>query len=82
MKIEQGYNAIMADMGIMERNRFTFNNGYGASVIRFDSGLLEVAVLDKDGDLTYSTDVTEDVISTYDEEYLLHTLAKIARIEA
>ena len=82
MKIENGTNSLMADMGIMERNRFTFNNGYGASVIRFDSGLLEVAVLDPYGELDYSTDVTEDVVSTYDEEYLLHTLAKIARIEA
>jgi hypothetical protein len=81
MKIANIEGPMMADMGILERNIFLFKNGYGASMLRFDTGLLEIAVLDKDGAITYDTDVTDDVISTFDEEYLLHTLAKIARIE-
>ena len=46
---------------------FEFDNGYGASVIRhrgsygFAQGKWELAVL-KDGDICYSTPITEDVI--------------------
>ena len=46
---------------------YEFDNGYGASVIRhrgsygFAQGKWELAVL-KDGDICYSTPITEDVI--------------------
>ena len=46
----------------------TFDNGYGASVVCTphtyggDKGLYELAVLGKDGHLTYDTPVTNDVI--------------------
>ena len=46
---------------------YQFPNGYGASVIKHDysyggkSGLWELAVLNE-GELDYSTDITEDVI--------------------
>ena len=45
-----------------------FENGYGVSVVSHTysyggkDGLFEVAVLGKDGDLTYDTPVTNDVI--------------------
>jgi len=46
---------------------YTFDNGYGASVIcnqgsyGNDNGLFELAVLDKDGKLCYDTPITDDV---------------------
>ncbi len=46
----------------------TFDNGYGSSVICHNysyggnDGLYELAVLDKDGKLTYDTPITDDVM--------------------
>ena len=48
--------------------RIVFENGYGASVVRHaysyggNNGLFEIAVLDSDGELCYTTPVTNDVI--------------------
>jgi hypothetical protein len=45
-----------------------FTNGHGASVVKTpytyggSSGLYELAVIDKDGRLNYSTEVTDDVV--------------------
>jgi len=50
------------------RSRMMFKNGFGVSVVSHTysyggkDGLFEVAVLDKDGNLTYDTPVTNDVI--------------------
>ena len=50
------------------RSRMMFENGFGGSVVSHTysyggkDGLFEVAVLDEDGDLTYNTPVTNDVI--------------------
>lgn len=47
---------------------YTFDNGYGASVIRNDfsyggrDGLYELAVLGLSGAITYETPITEDVL--------------------
>ena len=47
---------------------YSFDNSYGASVVRhegsygFKAGLWEIAVLDSQGELDYSTPVTSDVI--------------------
>lgn len=81
MRVQNDRNPQMADMGIMERNQFTFDNGYGASVIRFANGLHELAVLEKNGEITYTTDITEDVVSSYSEETILLTLAYIATLD-
>ena len=48
--------------------RIQFPNGYGASVVKTpytyggSQGKYELAVLDKDGRLDYSTEVTNDVV--------------------
>ena len=48
--------------------RIMFDNGYGASVVSHimsyggKLGLYELAVLDKEGDLTYDTSITSDVV--------------------
>jgi len=50
------------------RSRMMFENGFGVSVVSHTysyggkDGLFEVAVLDKDDNLTYETSVTSDVI--------------------
>jgi hypothetical protein len=50
------------------RSRMMFENGFGVSVVSHTysyggkDGLFEVAVLDADGDLTYNTPVTNDVV--------------------
>lgn len=47
---------------------YKFDNGYGASVVKHDfsyggkKGLYELAVLDNEGGLCYTTPITEDVI--------------------
>ena len=57
-------NAVMGGI----QYRFKFGNGYGASVVRHEFsyggnvGLWELAVTDEDGDLTYDTPVTDDVL--------------------
>lgn len=49
-------------------SRIIFDNGYGASVVKHehsyggDKGLYELAVLGKDGQITYDTQITNDVI--------------------
>jgi hypothetical protein len=66
---------------------YTFDNGYGASVVCHDgsyggnSGMWELAVLDKDGDLCYSTPITNDVIGWLDEDGVEELLAKIEALD-
>ena len=54
------------------QTRMVFENGYGVSVVSHTysyggkDGLFEVAVLGKDGELTYDTPVTNDVIGYLD----------------
>lgn len=63
--------------------KFTFPNGYGASVVRhsfsygYDLGLWELAVLDSDGNLTYDTPITDDVIGRLTEDEVASLLAGI-----
>jgi len=70
MKKFEDLDFIKLDDGFMKgvQCRMTFENGYGVSVVSHSysyggrDGLFEVAVLDKDGELTYETPVTSDVI--------------------
>ena len=62
---------------------YEFDNGFGASVVKHsgsygnDLGLYEIAVLDSDGDLCYSTPITDDVIGYANEDKVLDTLHRI-----
>lgn len=67
--------------GVM--SRIIFENGYGASVVRGeytyggDKGLYELAVLDSNGDLTYDTPITDDVIGHLSEDDVTKVLEQI-----
>jgi len=63
--------------------RIFFENGYGASVAQHkysyggEEGLYELAVLDKDGNLTYDTEITNDVIGWLTEDDVENLLSRI-----
>lgn len=63
-----------------------FDNGYGASVVSTPftyggaAGLYELAVLDNDGSLTYSTPITSDVIGWLDEAQVTDYLRQIQEL--
>ena len=67
--------------------RITFNNGYGASVVRSEytyggsDGLYELAVLGKDGHITYDTPITNDVIGYLKEEEVTSILKQIQMLK-
>lgn len=71
-----------------EQYIFSFSNGYGASVIRGPhtyggkKGLWEVAVLDEDGKITYSTPITNDVIGYLADDEVSAVLDSIADLPA
>ena len=62
-----------------------FENGWGASVVRFDgsyggqSGLFELAVL-KDGYVDMNNDITDDVIGWLDESDVTKVLKQIQEL--
>jgi hypothetical protein len=66
--------------------RMTFENGYGVSVVSHTysyggkDGLFEVAVLGKDGNLTYDTPVTNDVIGYLTEEDVTDVLKQVQKL--
>lgn len=66
---------------------YKFPNGYGASVIRNpfsyggDEGLWEIAVLDKEGNLTYETPITNDVIGHLNDDEVIEVLKQIKELE-
>ena len=63
-----------------------FDNGYGVSVVRTpysyggDKGLYELAVLDKDGQITYDTPITNDVIGYLREQDVTDVMEKIQQL--
>lgn len=71
--------------GIM--SRIHFDNGYGASVIRTPFsyggkiGLYEVGILDSDGDICYTTSISEDgVIGYLREEDVSEVMIRIQQL--
>ena len=63
-----------------------FDNGFGVSVVSHThsyggrSGLYEVAVLDSDGNLTYETPVTSDVIGYLTEENVTDVMKQVQNL--
>jgi hypothetical protein len=63
--------------------RIDFPNGYGASIVKGPytyggrDGLFELAVLDSDGQLTYDTPITDDVVGYLTEDGVSALLAEI-----
>jgi hypothetical protein len=68
------------------KSRMTFENGYGVSVVSHSysyggkDGLFEIAVLDKDGNLTYDTAVTNDVIGYLDPEGVTDIMEQVQKL--
>jgi hypothetical protein len=66
--------------------RMDFENGYGVSVVSHTysyggkDGLFEVAVLGKDGNLTYDTPVTNDVIGYLTEEDVTDVMKQVQNL--
>ena len=65
--------------------RITFDNGYGASVVKSpytyggDKGLYELAVF-KNGEITYATPITDDVIGYLRPEDVTDVMTKIQQL--
>lgn len=80
-KIEDATNLI----GV--KCKMVFENGYGVSVVSHThsyggkNGLFEIAVLGKDGDLTYDTPVTNDVIGYLDPEGVSDIMEQVQELK-
>lgn len=76
---------IFVDMNI-QRMEVTCPNGRGVSIIRgfgtygASAGLFEVAVLDFDGNLDYSTPVTDDVLGWQTPEDVRNVVAQVSAL--
>ena len=68
------------------RSNTMFDNGYGISVVRHrysyggPSGLYEIAILDSDGNLTYNTPITNDVIGYLTPKEVTEFMVKIQEL--
>ena len=69
-----------------KKSRMQFDNGFGVSVVSHThsyggrDGLYEVAVLDKDGLLTYETPVTKDVIGHLTEQDVTDVMKQVQEL--
>ena len=74
-------------MGEGQHGLIFFPNGYGVSVVSHTysyggkDGLFEVAVLGKDGDLTYDTPVTNDVIGYLSEKGVSDVMKQVQELK-
>ena len=86
MRIKGVFTVVRKTMSGGMQLRYSFENGYGASVIQHDhsygneSGKWEIAVLDKQGDLCYDTPITEDVLGHLTFGDVEDTLGRISRL--
>ena len=66
--------------------RIQFENGFGASIVKHkysyggENGLYELAVLNKDGELTYDTSISDDVLGYLSEEDVTKLLEQIQKL--
>ena len=72
--------------GMGEQCIVQFSNGYGASVVKGpytfggSDGLYELAVFGRNGEITYDTPITNDVLGYLSEEDVSITLNKIKEL--
>lgn len=70
-----------------KKSRIHFDNEFGVSVVSHTysyggkDGLFEVAVLDKDGNLTYDTPVTNNVIGYLTEEDVTDIIKQVQELK-
>jgi hypothetical protein len=68
------------------KSRMMFENGFGVSVVSHTysyggkDGLFEVAVLDEDGDLTYNTPVTNDVVGYLTPDEVTEIMEEVQKL--
>lgn len=78
----QGFSVSHLRLGA--RLRFEFPNGYGASLIDYgygaQEGLFEIAVLDSEGCIDYTTPITDDVCGRLDAQQVRDTLQAIMQL--
>lgn len=73
-------------MGIGEQCIVQFPNGYAASIVRGphtyggSNGLFEIAIFDKEGNITYDTPITDDVLGHLTEQDVEKTLIDIKNL--
>jgi hypothetical protein len=88
MKKFEDLEFIKLDDGFMKgvQCRMMFENGYGVSVVSHTysyggkDGLFEVAVLGKDGDLTYNTPVTNDVVGYLNPDEVTEIIEQVQNL--
>lgn len=74
-------------MGMGKQCVVQFSNGYGASIVQGphtyggNNGLYELAVFGKDGNITYDTPITDDVLGYLSEQDLEKTLLDIKNLD-
>ena len=72
--------------GFGVQSRIVFENGYGASVVKGPytyggkMGLYELAVLDSDGEITYATSITSDVVGYLRPEDVTDAMQRIQKL--
>ena len=70
-----------------KKSRMHFDNGYGVSVVSHTysyggkRGLYEIAVLDSNGELTYDTPVTNDVIGYLTEKAVSKVMKEVQELK-
>ena len=74
-------------MGIGNQCIVQFPNGYGASIVQGQytyggpEGLYEIAVFGKNGEISYETPITDDVLGYLSEEAVEKTLTDIKNLD-
>jgi len=74
-------------MGIGKQCIVQFSNGYGASIVQGEhtyggsKGLYELAVFGKDGQITYDTPITDDVLGYLSEQEVEKILTDIKNLD-
>lgn len=68
------------------RSRMMFENGYGVSVVSTQmsyggkQGFYEVAVLNSDGEITYDTPITDDVVGWLTKDGVTDIMAQVQNL--